>query len=162
MRLLIIALLTSLPALACAATNSGGWLVQSATDPLDDSQIITVAKDAEQGRNYLGEPVTLVLRCKSKRAQMFIAWHEYLGQEGLYVRYRIDKGVLQGGGWLSSNDQTATFYANPEGMISDLLKGSRLVARTTPYDSNTITAVFDLTGLRDAAEPLIKACVPHP
>lgn len=65
---------------------------------------------------------------------------------------------VQGGGG-GSSDNSATFYpGDHEELIKRLAVSKRLVARTQPYNESPVTAVFDLTSIREAVTPVREAC----
>ncbi len=43
-------------------------------------------------------------------------------------------------------------------MLKAMAGEEKLVLRTTPYGENPITAVFDLSGFREAVSPIAKEC----
>jgi len=61
--------------------------------------------------------------------------------------------------WTSSTDKTASFYfGSGYGIAKKLMVTDKFVARTTPYNENPVTAIFDTRGLSKAIEPLRDAC----
>lgn len=53
-----------------------------------------------------------------------------------------------------------TFYpgSGAIGFIKELMDADRFVAQVTPYNDNPVTAIFDLTGLNQAVQPLQETC----
>ncbi|MBA7537725.1 hypothetical protein ES705_29994 [subsurface metagenome] len=67
---------------------------------------------------------------------------------------RIGSDKPQRKRWSLSTDSKATFYPDsPEGFIARLLMVEKLVLQVTPYSESPITAVFDVRGLQETAQP---------
>ena len=138
--------------------GSGKWVVSSKTNPIDDSETITLLLQADEGKGMMGEPVSLIIRCKSGEIELFISWNRYLGSEA-YVIYRVGSYEAQRDMWSLSSNSQASFYPNkPVLLIRSLLASDRFVAQVTPYSESPITAVFDIKGLGEAIKPLQKVC----
>lgn len=138
--------------------GTGKWQVSVKTNPLDDTRTVMLALYADSGRSTWGNRVVLVLRCKSKKTEAYINWHDYLGSEA-YVIWRIGDADAETAKWSLSTDNEATFYPYDDiAFIKQLLNADRLVAQVTPYDESPVTAIFDLTGLTNAIHPLQEAC----
>lgn len=114
---------------------------------------------ADEGRARYGDPIALILRCKSNKTEAYINWQDYLGSDA-YVTTRIGDQDARNRKWSLSTDSQATFY--PGGgdisFIKRLMDSDRLVAQVTPYNESPVTAVFDIRGLEEEIEPLREAC----
>ena len=140
--------------------GAGKWSVREREDdPIDDSRVVSVSLEAESSSvNSRGTQPLLFLRCKSNETSMYISWEDYV-TESTMVTHRFDKGVAITREWPSSTDKTASFYYGPALSIAQtLMMTDTFVARTTPYNENPVTAVFDTRGLSKAIEPLREAC----
>lgn len=135
------------------------WTISEKIDPINDKKTVTLINTATTGTNRYGKSISLVIRCKHNRStDVYIDWGTYLGRDA-YVSLRIDNAKRFRETWDLSNDKTASFYRyNRIKLIKKFLTGNKLVAQTTPYSSNTITAVFDTNGLEDAIKSLREAC----
>lgn len=137
--------------------DNGKWLIHTKINPLDDSEIFTAYVEASEGRNEYGEKPVFYLRCQSNKINTFIDWSQYLGSNA-EVMYRIGKGKPISREWALSTNSQATFYPKKnDPFVRDLQLHDTFVARITPYNSNPITAVFDISGGNDVFDKLL-AC----
>jgi len=141
-----------------AIEGNGKWLVSAKQNPVDDTKTVTLILSADSGQSTIGKPVSLILRCESKKTEAYISWNNYLGSEA-DVLTRIGNAPAVSKNWGLSTDSQATFYpGNHIAFIKSLLQADRLVAQVTPYDESPVTAVFDLAGLSNAIKPLQETC----
>lgn len=140
--------------------DNGKWVVHVETNPLDDSKTVLLTLTADTGATRLGEKVELVLRCKSRKTEVFIIWNDYLGSGfSTDVTWRVGDSPATTAEWDISTSNESTFYPyDAIAFIGQLIGVSRLVAQVTPYNESPITAVFDLRGLANAVRPLREAC----
>ena len=143
----------------------GKWDVDRTTNPLDDSQTVVLALDADQGSDRWGNAVTMIIRCQSNRTEMYIAWRDYLGNDGDYrneykrVTIRVGDASATTQNWSLSTDSKATFAPGaPIELIREMARTDTFVAQVTPYNESPVTAIFDLTGMADALEPVMEVC----
>ncbi|WP_421704607.1 type VI secretion system-associated protein TagO [Aliiroseovarius sp.] len=143
----------------------GKWEVQRSSNPLDDSQTVVLALDADQGSDRWGNKVTMIIRCQSNRTEMYVAWRDYLGNDGDYrneykrVTIRVGDNPAATQNWGLSTDSKATFApGTPIALIRDMAKADRFVAQVTPYNESPVTAIFDTTGLTEALAPVMEVC----
>jgi type VI secretion system protein VasI len=59
--------------------GTGKWHVQRDKNPIDDSERVGIALEADSGKNRWGKPIVFVARCESHETEAFIAWGDYLG-----------------------------------------------------------------------------------
>jgi len=138
--------------------GSGKWIVSSKTNPIDDSKTVTLVLPADEGKGRMGDPVSLIIRCKSGEIEIYISWNQYLGSEA-HIISRVGSKEAQRDEWSLSTDSQASFYPNrPIPFIKDLLASDRFVAQVTPYSESPVTAVFDVKGLGEAIKPLQNVC----
>lgn len=136
----------------------GKWNVNVDRNPLDDSKTVVLVLEADEGKSRWGQPVGLVLRCKSNKTEVFIVWNDYLGSKA-FVTTRIGSEQAKKQEWSLSTNSKATFYSgNDITFIRKLLAADKFVAQVTPYNESPITAVFDVRGLSEAIKPLQDAC----
>jgi hypothetical protein len=129
------------------------WSVNDTKDPLDDSQVIYCVLLADSGEGTYHDPVTLVVRITRQNNEtvyeIYINWNSYLADSNQEVFFRFDDGEALKEDSLKSTNSKATFFRNPKDIIQKLVNSSRFVARTTPYSESPITAVFDVSGLKE-------------
>lgn len=130
------------------------WRVEISADPLTDSKTVLLAVVAD-GKNAM-----LILRCKNAKAEVFINWNDYLGSEAV-VTSRVGTAAASQQQWGLSTDKKATFYPrNAAQLIEELTRVDKFVAQVTPYNESPVTALFDVTGLANAAVPFFDTCNP--
>lgn len=131
----------------------GKWLAEVDINPMDDSKTVVFVLMASEGKSSWGKIPILVLRYKSGETSVYVKWQDYLGSEA-YVTCRIGSDKPQRKRWPLSTNSKATFYPDsPEGFIARLLTVEKLVLQVTPYSETPVTAVFDVRGLQETAEP---------
>lgn len=141
------------------ATSDSKWFIDSSTDPITDFKKSFAMLDAKEGRSSYGDDITLVLRCSSNGAEVYIIWDDFLGSDDAYVTYRIDSQTARANNWSLSTDNDTTFYPNDDqSFILDLSTAQKLVAQVTPYNESPVTAVFDLSGITEAIQPIRQGC----
>ena len=138
--------------------DDGAWQTMIDINPLDDSAKVVLVLEAESGHSAWGDPIHLIIRCLSGATEVYISWDDYLGSEAT-VTWRVGSEPARSARWSLSTDHDSTFYPYDDiSFIMDLMAASRLVAQVTPYSEAPVTAIFDLTGLSTAIEPLRDAC----
>lgn len=156
-------LASAAPATATPPTV-GNWQIIQETNPMDDSQTVILVLPETGTGDSLGRKAELYLRCRSSKIEAFISWQDYLASDGGYntdakdVTLRWDSEVPGTQSLNTSTDSTSTFLSAPTSFYKILLERKKLVAQVVPYNQGPRTAVFDLPGLQQIAEPLRKAC----
>jgi type VI secretion system protein VasI len=135
------------------------WVVSEDRNPIDDSTTVTLINSAKSGRSRLRQEIALVIRCLSKRTELYINWHDYLGSDAINVLTRVGGDAASTQRWTLSTDSQATFYpSGPTPFIKQLIGADEFVAQVTPYNESPVIAVWDLSGLSEAIEPLRTTC----
>lgn len=146
--------------------GSGAWRVRIETNPIDDTQTVTLSLAAETGTSRSGDPVTFIARCKSNSTEAYVVWGDFLGDDSgdVYsewkrVTVRIGTAEAREERWGVSTDRNATFAPSWAGdLLKELLGVDRLVLQTIPYGQNPNTAIFDVLGLREVLGDLAETC----
>ena len=107
----------------------------------------------------------LAVRCRDNRTEAFIVWDNYLdGNSGGYDddRHIVTLRLPPNDPWNErmnvSTDNDSTFLRNAVRFIKRLVGHDRLVARTTPFNESPQTALFNVSGTREALTPLATMC----
>ena len=146
---------------------TGGWRVSRSANPLDDSTTVVAVLNATEGVGGIAsEPISLIARCQSNTTEVYINWHNFLGDDELdnprssrkRVTYRFPPADAETEMWGVSTDNDSTFVARAIPFLRTMVESERLVAQTTPYNESPSTAIFDLTGARSALEALGETC----
>jgi len=139
--------------------GTGKWTISEDKNPIDDSKTVSLYLIADQGKSKGGENIALVIRCKSNLTELLINWNDYLGLGSTSVITRIGNNPAQNISWNLSTNNMATFFAgSPIAFIKVLMNSDKLVAQVTPYNENSVTAIFDIRGLSEAIRPLQTTC----
>lgn len=125
--------------------GTGQWQVMVEVDPITDQKVVTAFLPSE-GRSSSVRRPALVIRCKSRSAEVFINWNDYLSDE-TSVTIRVDENAPRTERWSPSTDQTATFSPQPDALLKQARKANRVSARITPYRSGPVTVTFPVSGL---------------
>lgn len=148
-----------------SAPDIGKWMISSDTNPLDDSKTTIASIDADEGASRFDGPVRLVARCQSNKTEVYVVWHEYLGddsqsvyEEWKYVDVRVGEQKSQRQRWSISTDRKATFSPSAINLLKSMSSESRMVLQTTPYNESPMIAVFDLTGAGAAIKQVAETC----
>lgn len=147
-----------------------GWSVIERTDPLDDTRLVFVVEDAHS--NTGGSRVSLVVRCDLGAVdrlfgplRVFIDWGEYLGDGISRTAVRFPPADAEDELLMISEGGTAGFVGRPSFYLERLMagteSGSTFVARTTPYNSNPVTAVWELADAGPALAKVAEPCEPY-
>ena len=147
---------------ATPTPSMGKWNTSSETNPLDDTTTAMALLKADSGEGTYGDPIFLAIRCRSNETNAYISWESYLGLDSPRVTYRIGSATAQSKLWsLSTNNQT-TFYPGTQAaviaFIKELMAADQFAAQVTPYSESPITAIFDPTGMENAAMGVKLAC----
>lgn len=140
--------------------NTGFWAIAPVErDPISDKPTTHISLSSSSGRSEFGDPITLVIRCKDGITDIYINWHQFVDTESHPVEWRLGAGSTGSGNWSVSTDYEATFYPGDDvGQVKNFFGATQLVARTTPYGSNTITAEFNITGVENAVVGVRQSC----
>jgi hypothetical protein len=132
--------------------STGLWEMKVEIDPVTDEKKFIFVLEADAGRSRYQKGVYLIIRHSGERTEAFVNWGDYLGSE-VQVTERVGSGEPLTRLWGLSTDKTASFYPSGDlAFVQSLLEEDSLVLRTTPYNSNPVTAVFDIRGLKNVAE----------
>ena len=148
------------------APEPSRWRVTTSSNPIDDSPIVVLATDSISGRNARGESISFVARCRSNTTEAYVVWNDYLADDSplgrgswKHVTVRIGDAPASQERWDTSTDHQATFAPGWAGNLLKRMMGEeRLVVRTTPYNENPITAVFDIRGMETGLRELAETC----
>ena len=127
-------------------------------NPSTEPSTVTITSYAVSGTSSEGDAITMVMRCRRNRTELYIRWRDYLGSWA-YVRTRVgddDRGTRQ---WNLSADAQSSYYPRGTvGFIEDMIEAGSAEFEVTPYVQDPVTAVFDMSELGNAIGPLREAC----
>jgi hypothetical protein len=156
-----------------ASTLSGAWSVSDDKSPLDDSKKIVaiLAASSVTGGQGIGNPVAaLVVRCSEGELNLYLATSEFVGmREGRTVLIRLGAQTAKQDKWTPSSDGKAVGLWGGDrnraaSLANDLIRSDQpsLVIRSDIYNAPPLTAQFDVTGARQALEPIVALCSAKP
>ncbi|MBF9150048.1 type VI secretion system-associated protein TagO [Novosphingobium jiangmenense] len=142
------------------------WITSEDKNPVDDTKTVRATLLSADGKSSMGDSVSLTIRCESNKTELFVNWADYLGDDSndVYedwknVTVRVGDTPAKVERWDISTDSKATFAPGSiVKLIKDMAASKRLVLKTVPYNENPVTAVFDLTGIEKAVQPIAKEC----
>lgn len=127
-------------------------------NPSTEPSTVTITSYPVSGTSSEGDAITMVMRCRRNRTELYIRWQDYLGSWA-YVRTRVgddDRGTRQ---WNLSADARSSYYPRGTvGFIEDMIEAGSAEFEVTPYVQDPVTAVFDMSELGNAIGPLREAC----
>jgi len=152
--------------------NTGKWIYNKETDLIDDATIIIFTLESEIDELVDDKPIYLNLRYKNKKTDIYIDWNRELKpfyETLIYVYTRFGDNKPSMLGWNTTNSlrhsiaealfgepsavSQYTFYPGGEiKFIRKLMDTDRFVAQLKSRDKMTLTAVFDVRGLKKAVE----------
>lgn len=150
---------------AAAKVLYGEWSVSEDVNPVDDSKSTYASLNSGDGSTGVGEGVSLTVRCKENKTEVYANWNDYLGDDShdVYndwkkVTVRIDAEPAKIERWGISTDKEATFAPSGTALAKRIAKADRLVLQTTPYAESPVTAVFALKGATNALKAVAANC----
>ena len=138
---------------AAEATSHSTWKIQKDTDPFTDE---TVSVAMTFGSSSSSRSV--VVRCKGTEFSAYVNFADYLSNDSVDVRYRLDKDQPVTERWSPSSDGTAVFGRHQEHLARLLMKGSLFVIEAIDYRGVPHRASFKLSGSSDAISPVLEQC----
>jgi hypothetical protein len=146
--------------------DTGAWRVSRSTNPIDDTPSVTLFLEASSGKSKWDDKVMLIARCRSNETDVYINWHDYLGddsrsvyEEWKRVTVRIGSDKAEEQRWSISTDNEATFAPSWSGdLLKKMINEDQAIFSVTPYGESPVIAIFDTHGLRDALKPLAETC----
>jgi type VI secretion system protein VasI len=146
-------------AIVLPTKGTGKWSSSSETNPVDDSTTVVLSLTADEGRSrMMGEPIVLIIRCRSNKTELYINWNDYLGEDVKVLTRVGDSAAVKKLWSVSTNRQSSFYFGSPIEFIKTLIGADRLVAQVTPYQESQVTAIFDIRGLAEAIKPLQATC----
>ena len=145
---LIAMLLIPLAALA-------DWTLDQGVDSLTDAPIYVARTDYQIDRIHTR---SAFVRCAGAEFDVYFDFDEYLGDDLVAVRYRVDTGELEHDRWSPSARGTVVFVGNPEDVAYKLVHGSQFIIEAENYRGVRHRSTFSLLGSSAAILPVMTAC----
>lgn len=141
-------------------SSLGKWEIDKSLSPIDDSPIVVLRLPSDESTANPFKTSFLIIRCRGNKTEVYIAWGEYIGSRGKFqVITRFDKEKAEKRTWDISSEGKATFYSGKHiNLIRKMMKHEKLFAQVQRFNGTTTEAMFDLTGLSEAIQPICEAC----
>ncbi|OGS81731.1 MAG: hypothetical protein A2061_02540 [Gallionellales bacterium GWA2_59_43] len=125
---------------ASLAVASPGWVLDEKVDPLTEEKVSTAISSYAAGLAQR----SAVVRCKGKKLEVYFGFGEFLDNDQVPVRYRLDKKPLVDEKWFPSAEGTAVFAREDADVARLLLKGTTFIieAEDFTHDNRGQTTVF--------------------
>jgi len=146
--------------LGVSPAGPGGelWTVEFRVDPLTDVRSARAVLPALEGKGVDDAPVRFILECQEGRTTALLDWAQYVG-DGNTIVLRLDGDEPQNTFWeMARNRTTARYRSDGAPLARAIAPRRRMVARVTPSGREPVTAIFDLTGMPEAIQPVQEAC----
>jgi len=151
--------------------DTGKWLYSREIDPMSDKLIITFTLECEIDGS--DGPISLIIKKEGKNTLVFIDWSRELKpvfETTITVWTRFDDDKVSSRGWdtvsspfkfqvyqsIFGKQRTSsqyTFYPGKEvKFIKKIMSADRFIAELRSFSKMSLTAIFDVRGLRDAVE----------
>lgn len=145
---------------------------QANSDPLTGQTEHQLSIRSSQGLNSRGDPIVLQWQCDSTEPGAYtltLQWEDFLPSGRPEVTTRLGQLAPVTGNWLAGRyressilDGSDTGFSLAEFVTQAAQQvaagNTTVVFRTTPYNDDPITAVFDFTGFTEAVEPMRQSC----
>lgn len=143
-----------------AAAAPGNWIISSKTNPIDDTVTTILRLDDSSGRVQVFKPHRLVIRCHGDKLSVWVNWDGFTFGDSLTITSRVGKNKARTEVWLPSTSSSGTFYpGNAEALVRRLMDVDRFVVQVSKFNNPKETAIFDVRGLTETAEPIKAACL---
>lgn len=144
------------------------WSVSTSKSEFKDTTdvILRVVSDNALGCSRYGETdsAVLIIRCSENSTAMYIVTgcHLTSGHGGYgKVEYRFDEKPAGSRNFNASTDNRALGLwsgSRSIGLVKQMFDADKALFRFTPFNENSVTARFTITGLEEAIKPLRKEC----
>lgn len=145
-------------------TNAtGDWNVQVDKSPIDDTETVIMALNAETPiRAWVNEvsTPTLMLRFKEGELEAFFSLGVTPDTESGDTRtltLRFDSQPAKDFKGNISTNNKAVFLRNPRELLREISSAKKLTLKFTPFNSNPVTTTFNLNGFNQSANKLFAA-----
>ncbi len=130
------------------------WNLDQGVDPLTDEEIYVAKSDYQINIHTR----SAVVRCAGLEFEVYFDFDEFLDNDLVKIRYRVDKDELEEGLWSPSADGTAVFAKRPEDIAHKLAQGSQFIIEADDFRGVRHRSTFSLQGSSSAILPVMKAC----
>lgn len=141
-------------AYASLAVASPGWVLDEKIDPLTDEKVSTATSSYSVGLVQR----SAFVRCKGTKLEVYFGFGEFLNNDQVPVRYRLDKEPLVDDKWFPSAEGAAVFAREDAEIARLLIKGNTFIIEAKDFRSQPHRASFDLSGTRKTLSRVLQQC----
>lgn len=145
---------------------------EAKSDPLTGQTEHLLSIRSAQGLNGRGDPIVLDWQCDSTEPGQYtltLRWEDFLPSTRPEVTTRLGQMAPVTGRWEAGRYRESSILSGTDSGFTQAEFVAQLVAqveagnttqvfRTTPYNDDPITAVFDFTGFLEVIEPMRQSC----
>ena len=124
------------------------------TDPLTDEKVTTAISSYTVGLAQR----SAVVRCKGTKLEVYFGFGEFLDNDRVPVRYRLDKEPPLDEKWFPSAEGTAVFAREDADIARLLMKGTTFIVEAKDFRGQPHRASFDLSGARQTLSRVLQQC----
>lgn len=142
------------------------------SDPITGQTLHTLSIRSDRGLNSRGDPIILRMTCDSTRPGEYmlrLQWGDFLESSNPEITTRLGQENSVTGSWETDSRRETSILAGSEAgytktefidsLVEQVDSGNQsVVFRTSPYNADPITAVFDFTGFLDVLQPMRESC----
>ena len=141
-----------------APIKASKWTINQSINPLNDEKKVTAILAAVSGKSRWRESIYMIVRCDSKKLEMYINWKDYLGSSA-NVTSRIGSLKAETMSWNLSTDSQATFFrGDVKKLLATMVDYDSYIAQITPYNESPVTAIFETQGLKEVIDSFKDEC----
>ena len=134
--------------------DSDAWSIQQDTDALTDETVTRVISTNVAGvREQMA-----VVRATGRRLDLYVDFGEYLSDDFVPIRYRVDKAAVANESWSPSAEGTSVFAAEPAELTRLLMQASVIVLEAQDYRGQPHRATFSLAGAGPLFQLVLDQC----
>jgi len=158
----------SATATAVASNIAGKWTLKTATSSMNDTKIVFIYVDANDGFRFASRYIVprLYSRCKENQLELLInigvmpalKYSQINAAMYAQIQARFDKNPVSVMDMDLSTNNEALFFRSPLEMVNLMKNHTTLLVQFTPVGSSPETVKFDLTGIDKAIMPILQEC----
>ena len=145
---------------------------EASSDPLTGQTEHQLSIRSAQGLNGRGDPIVLLWQCDSTEPGQYtltLRWEDFLPSGRPQVTTRLGQQAPVTGSWQAGSFRESSILDGPDTgftqaeFVTQVAQqvdagNTTVVFRTTPYNDDPITAVFDFTGFTEVIAPMRESC----
>ncbi|MDR0769662.1 MAG: hypothetical protein LBE75_00470 [Burkholderiales bacterium] len=136
------------------AIAGSGWVLDEKIDPLTDERVATATSSYAVGLAKR----SAIVRCKGTKLEVYFGFGEFLNNDLVPVRYRLDKELLVDEKWFPSAEGTAVFAREDTDIARLFMKGTTFIIEAEDFRGQPHRASFDLSGARKILSRVLQQC----